>query len=67
MIRYGRRVGVEFKRTDAPRISPSMHTALKDLRLENLYVVYPGALRYAMSERIEAVPIASLAELPPWA
>ncbi len=66
MIKHGRRVGVEFKRADAPRITASMHTALRDLRLDALYVVYPGALRYRLGEAIEVVPIAELAQVPPW-
>lgn len=57
MFKDGRRVGVEFKRMDAPRLTPSMRTAMKDLRLEALYVVYPGSRRYALAERVEAVPL----------
>lgn len=61
LIKDGRRVGVEFKRADAPTLTPSMVTALRDLKLEALYVVYPGRRRYALAERIEAVPITVLA------
>lgn len=60
MLKDGRRVGVEFKRMDAPRLVPSMRTAMKDLRLEVLYVVYPGPRRYLLAERIEAVPLSAL-------
>lgn len=60
MLKDGRRVGVEFKRMDAPRLVPSMRTAMKDLRLEDLYVVYPGSRRYSLAERIEAVPLSAL-------
>ena len=60
MLKDGRRVGVEFKRMDAPRLAPSMRTAMKDLRLEVLYVVYPGSRRYSLAERIEAVPLSAL-------
>jgi hypothetical protein len=60
MLKDGRRVGVEFKRMDAPRLVPSMRTAMKDLRLEALYVVYPGSRRYSLAERIEAVPLSAL-------
>lgn len=59
MTRYGRRVGVEFKRADAPKMTPSMRIALQDLELEALYVVYPGAHRYALDERVEAVPLSA--------
>lgn len=60
MLKDGRRVGVEFKRMDAPRPVPSMRTAMQDLRLEVLYVVYPGSRRYSLAERIEAVPLNAL-------
>jgi len=60
MLKDGRRVGVEFKRMDAPRLVPSMRTAMKDLRLEVLYVVYPGSRWYSLAERIEAVPLSAL-------
>lgn len=60
MLKDGRRVGVEFKRMDAPRLTPSMRTALHDLRLDALYAVYPGTRRYALAEKVEAVPLAEL-------
>jgi predicted AAA+ superfamily ATPase len=60
MMRGQRRVGVEFKRADAPRVTPSMLIAQRDLRLDALYVVYPGVLRYPLADGIEAVPLAAL-------
>ena len=57
MLQGERRIGVEFKRADAPRITPSMRIAIDDLRLDALYVVYPGSHRFAMGEGIEAVPL----------
>jgi len=61
MFKYGKRVGVEFKRVDAPRLTPSMRIALGDLRLDSLYVVYPGERRYALADRVEALPLAQFA------
>jgi len=61
MIKGDRRVGVEFKRADAPRVTPSMRIALDDLALDALYVIHPGERRYALGERIEAVPLAAIA------
>ncbi len=64
MFKHGLRVGVEFKRTDAPRMTPSMHIALQDLKLDALYVVYPGERRYALnhgSTPVEAIPLQDLA------
>jgi len=54
--------GVECKRTDAPRLTPSIRIAREDLRLERIAVVYPGEKRYPLSESVEAVPLADLAE-----
>ena len=60
LFRAGRRVGVEFKRSDVPALTPSMRIALADLRLDALYVVYPGTRRFALAERVEAVPLGAL-------
>jgi hypothetical protein len=60
MIKDGRRVGVGFKRADAPRMTPSMRIARDDLALDALYVVYPGDRRYALADKVEAVPLAAL-------
>ena len=60
MFKDGRRVGVEFKRSDAPHLTPSMRIALDDLALDALYVVYPGDRRYALAPRVQAVPLAAL-------
>jgi len=60
MVKDGRRFGVEFKRADAPRLTPSMTVALNDLDLDALFVVYPGERRYALSERVEVVPLVAV-------
>ena len=62
ILRRGDRLlGVECKRADAPRMTPSIRIALEDLGLERVVVVYPGDTRYAISDRVEAVPVAALA------
>jgi predicted AAA+ superfamily ATPase len=63
LFKDGKRIGVEFTRMDAPRLTPSMRIAMHDLKLERLYVVYPGVRRYAIAEGMEALPLAAL--LPP--
>ena len=57
MLRGSERVGVEFKRADAPRVTPSMRIAARDLKLDALYVVYPGLHRYQIGDGVEAVPL----------
>ena len=62
LIKDGRMLGVECKRVDAPRLTPSMRIALDDLKLERIAVVYPGAKRFPLAERVEAVPLDALVE-----
>lgn len=63
LLRRGDRLlGVECKRADAPRLTPSIRIALDDLGLERVAILYPGAKRYRVGERVEAVPAATLAK-----
>jgi len=62
LFKNGRRLGVEMKRTDAPRLTPSMRIALEDLKLEQLIVLYPGPKAYGLAERVRVLPLSSLAE-----
>ena len=59
--RGDRLFGVECKRADAPRATPSVRIAMEDLGLERVADVYPGNKRFALNEGVEAVPLASLA------
>ena len=52
-----RRVGYEFKRSDAPGMTRSMRSAKEDLGLERITVVYPGSKRYTIGEDVEVVPL----------
>jgi uncharacterized protein len=60
LMKGRQRIGVEFKRADAPKVTPSMRIAGEDLKLDKLYVVYPGPHRYTMAQDIEAVPLWAL-------
>ncbi len=62
IIKDGRQCGLECKRVDAPRLTASMRTALEDLQLEHIAVIYPGNLPYPLSERVTAVPLQTLAD-----
>lgn len=55
------RIGFEFKFSQAPAMTKSMHTALADLNLGRLAVVYPGTRQYSLSDRVEAVPLKAIA------
>jgi len=62
LIKDGHMLGVECKRVDAPRMTPSMRIALDDLKLERIVVVYPGTLRYPIADRVEAVPLSAIVD-----
>ena len=57
LFKDGRRIGVECKRADAPVMTPSMRVALADLKLDHLYVLYPGDKKYALGKKVEVVPL----------
>ena len=60
MFKGGRRYGIECKRADAPKLTPSMRTAMSDLKLDSLTVLYPGTRSYALEENIRVEPVESL-------
>ena len=63
LVKNGRRIGIECKRSDAPRLTQSMRIAMTDLELDRLIVIYPGARRYPLAEAAEVVPLVEFADL----
>jgi predicted AAA+ superfamily ATPase len=58
LFKGGHRIGIECKRADAPVLTPSMRIALHDLKLDRLYVLYPGDKVYSLGKKVEVVPLA---------
>ena len=58
LFKNGRRIGVECKRSDAPTLTPSMRISLHDLKLDHLYVLYPGDRPYPLAKNVDVVPLA---------
>jgi predicted AAA+ superfamily ATPase len=67
VLHGGRRIGFEFKCSDAPGMTRSLAIARDDLHLDGVFVVYPGAARYPLGDRVEALPLAALPMLAPLA
>ena len=64
VVRHGPDLlGFEFKVSDRPSTTRSMHTAVEELGLRKLWVVHPGRGTFPLSERIQAL---GFAELPLW-
>ncbi|OGQ13715.1 MAG: hypothetical protein A2138_22585 [Deltaproteobacteria bacterium RBG_16_71_12] len=62
-IRGGRRWGFEVKRTSAPAMTRSMHSALADLKLDRLWVVHAGEATFPMAPNVTAFSWRDLEEL----
>ena len=58
--RGGELYGIECKFADAPRVTPSVRIALSDLGLARVALLYPGAQRFPLSDRVEVVPLPAL-------
>lgn len=60
----GKKYGVEVKFNEAPKITASMRTALSDLALDHLFVIYPGQYTYPVEEHISVWPLKEITRLP---
>ncbi|MFQ5505027.1 MAG: ATP-binding protein [Planctomycetota bacterium] len=60
VVRGSRRLGFEFKRTEAPRISKSMRVCMQDLSLDRLCVVHAGRESYPLDHRVRALAVCDL-------
>ena len=55
LIKNEKKIGFEIKLSDRPSLTPSMRIALRDLKLEKLFVVYPGKENYWLDDRIQVL------------
>jgi predicted AAA+ superfamily ATPase len=62
-VHRGQRFGIEFKLSDAPRVTRSMRVAMDDLALHHLWVVHAGREQFPMDKRITAWPLREIAGL----
>jgi predicted AAA+ superfamily ATPase len=60
IVKDNRRIGIEFKYADAPRVTKSMHVAQQNLKLDHLIVVYPGTQIFPLTESITAYGLQAL-------
>jgi len=63
LFHKGKRYGMEVKFNEAPEITRSMQTALHDLDLAHLWVVYPGTNAYQVEKKISVLPLLRIPEL----
>jgi predicted AAA+ superfamily ATPase len=60
IVKEGKKLGFECKYSEKIKITPSMQIALNDLKLNHLYVLYPGKTSFPLSENISAIDLFSL-------
>ena len=60
--RGGKRHGFEFKVTEKTRITHSMTIAQADLKLERVFLVYPGAISFPLRDGMEALGYSQIPE-----
>jgi len=65
VVRGRRRLGFELKRSSAPRLTPSMRIAARDLSLTRLTVIHAGKDSYPLARHIRAVPLSRLRQEVP--
>jgi predicted AAA+ superfamily ATPase len=62
VVRGRHRRGFEIKHTDSPVVTPSMRSAMENLRLDHLDVVHVGDQTFPLADGIRAVAISRLHE-----
>ncbi len=59
----GRRIGIEIKYNDAPKLTKSMMIAIDDLGLDILYIIYPGTVSYVLKEGVEVISLLEIEKI----
>jgi len=57
VVRGRQRLGFEVKRTSSPRVTPSMKSAMTDLKLRGLDVIHAGEETFPLGTDMRAVPL----------
>jgi predicted AAA+ superfamily ATPase len=57
---HGKNWAVELKFADAPRLTSAAMSAIKDLNLQHLWIVYPGTDQYRLNDKITVLPISDI-------
>ncbi len=55
IVRGNERLGFEFKFSKTPQLTRSMQTALQDLKLKELIVIYPGDVPIRLSKEVTCI------------
>ncbi len=59
-LKNGRKIGFEIKLSNRPSLTPSMRIAVRDLKLNKLFVIYPGKENYDLDDHTQVISIFDL-------
>jgi len=62
LLRNGKKLGFEFKFSDSPQVTKSMHIAKADLGLDELFLVTPGIDSFPLGDGISAKSLGACLE-----
>jgi predicted AAA+ superfamily ATPase len=62
VLKNGKKLGFEVKFSESLKITRSMRSAVDDLKLEKLFLVYKGQREFLLDEKIYALPAAKIFE-----
>lgn len=62
LVSGSRRVGVEIKHTDSPKITGSLRIAQNDLQLDEIWIVYPGDEQFRLEDDVWVIGLETLIE-----
>ncbi len=63
IFRGGKRFGFECKMSDAPGTTRSIRAALDSLRLDHIWILYPGDQVYSLDAKISVLPVSQIPEM----
>jgi len=63
VIRRGKRIGFEIKRTVAPAVTRSMRIAIEDLKLDRLHLIHAGEDSFPLAPKIQATDVGALGRI----
>lgn len=63
MVKYGKKIGFEFKYTDNPKTTRSMRIAIDSLKLDHIYIIVPLGDHYVLDEKISVCPLDKIEDI----
>jgi predicted AAA+ superfamily ATPase len=60
VLKKGRKLGFEIKFSETPIITRSMLSALDDLKLDHVFLIYKGNRKLSLNQKISAVPASNI-------